>query len=159
MESWIKNCNKRSGLPKVTLPPLQFHDYHIAPETTTLLNNGYTVQMIPKAFKYDFIHEFQIWWTHCHHCKSNKFGHQVALPKLSTNGFHKKKFILLSIRFSHLRILIILHRPSVTPRLSGGGLKHKYRQESTLEISFEVIEGGKVSFCMLTCFHFWRTPV
>ena len=88
-----------------------------------------------------------------------KVTHQVALPKLSTNGFHKKKFILLSIRFSHLRILIILHRPSVTPRLSGGGLKHKYRQESRLEISFGVIEGGKVSFCMLTCFNFWHTPV
>ena len=50
-----KNLNKRSGLPKVTLPPLEFHDYHIAPEKTTLLNNGYTVQMIPKAFKYDFM--------------------------------------------------------------------------------------------------------
>ena len=77
-----------------------------------------------------------------------KVTHQVALPKLSRNGFHKKKFILLSIRFSHLRILIILHRPSVTPRLSGGGLKHKYRQESRLEISFELLKEKKsVSAC------------
>ena len=60
----------------------------------------------------------------------------------------KKKFILLSIRFSHLWILIPLHRPSVTPRLSGGGLKHKYRQESRLEISFELLkEKDSVSAC------------
>ena len=42
---------QRSGLPKVSVPPLELHDYHIAPETTTLLNDGYTVKMVPKAFK------------------------------------------------------------------------------------------------------------
>jgi len=58
----------RSGLPKVSVPPLELHDYHIAPETTTLLNDGYTVKMLPKPFK-----------------------------------------------------------PSVTPHLSGGGLRQEYR--------------------------------